>query len=241
MIKPRLLKFSKFLFIAFLGLAIGSCSPEDGINGTNGIDGKDGIGIDGKDGVGIDGKDGINGVDGKDGVDGANGLGFDDLVKYGSITTTISGTRPDGVAFEQNNKFSYTSAGANYTQNNVYKDGSDLDFYFRRFLSVPDDVYQDVSTTIGFKFENSQPVITEFEVQELKVFSATDNKYFRLDADPSNFENMEITGYSFDSATNNLKFTYSFTIDENDNNSSGYDLNVTGVVDVILFEEIAVP
>ena len=66
----------------------------DGINGTNGLDGKDGVdgingtnGLDGKDGVdgingtnGLDGKDGVdglngtNGLDGKDGVDGLNGL-----------------------------------------------------------------------------------------------------------------------------------------------------------------------
>ncbi|WP_279669759.1 YadA-like family protein [Acinetobacter johnsonii] len=66
----------------------------DGINGTNGLDGKDGVdginginGLNGKDGVdglngtnGLDGKDGVdglngtNGLDGKDGVDGLNGL-----------------------------------------------------------------------------------------------------------------------------------------------------------------------
>lgn len=50
----------------------------DGVNGTNGADGKDGVdgvngtnGVDGKDGV--DGVNGTNGADGKDGADGANG------------------------------------------------------------------------------------------------------------------------------------------------------------------------
>ena len=59
--------------------ALKGADGKDGINGTNGIDGKDGIdGINGTNGVdGKDGKDGINGtngINGKDGVDGKDGV-----------------------------------------------------------------------------------------------------------------------------------------------------------------------
>ena len=59
--------------------ALKGADGKDGINGTNGIDGKDGKdGINGTNGVdGKDGKDGINGtngINGKDGVDGKDGV-----------------------------------------------------------------------------------------------------------------------------------------------------------------------
>lgn len=75
-------------------IIVGKVTGENGKDGINGIDGKDGAdgkdginGIDGKDGA--DGKDGINGIDGKDGadgkdgVDGTNGLSaYEIYVKY---------------------------------------------------------------------------------------------------------------------------------------------------------------
>ncbi len=51
--------FLKALFLSCLGMAVLSCSPEDGIDGLNGTDGADGTN-------GIDGQDGADGEDGQD-------------------------------------------------------------------------------------------------------------------------------------------------------------------------------
>ena len=49
--------------------------------------------------------------------------------------------------------------------------------------------------------------------------------------------NLSITDYSYDSSTDELKFNFSFDIDA-DYNSTGFDLNYAGEVNLIVFERI---
>lgn len=72
---------SKYVFMLLIIAFAYSCSPEDGLNGLDGVNGIDGInGVSGNDGIdgengqnGSDGQDGNNGEDGTDGQNGNNG------------------------------------------------------------------------------------------------------------------------------------------------------------------------
>src|SRR5690606_22145108 len=90
-----------------LGVAMTSCSIEDGKDGVDGIDGRDGQdGLNGADGQ--DGADGEDGAPGQDGADGKDGAGLEEMAQYGAVTMLLTGTRPDNVPFEQTTSFKFT-------------------------------------------------------------------------------------------------------------------------------------
>ncbi|QKX07568.1 collagen-like protein [Aquimarina sp. TRL1] len=217
-----------------------SCEGEDG---TNGLDGKDGInGVDGK-----DGHDGVNGTDGANGADGTNGEGFDELVKYGNITIMLDGTRPDNIVFKDTTSFRFTSV-LDYGErpyNNLFRTENadktnNYEFGVRRFLTAPDDTYQysisDIVLNVNRVGEADQSF--DFKLSLSYYVVSNDNKYFEINNYfDSEITNLEITNYSFDETTNNLKFSFAFDVAAVDN-STRNDLKVSGVVDVFVLERI---
>ncbi|MBS9460774.1 hypothetical protein KIM67_00010 [Flagellimonas sp. 389] len=204
---------------------------------------------------GADGTDGTNGEDGENGTNGENGtdgVGLEDMLKYGSITVNLQGTRPDGMAFTDAEVFRYTPVDGDDidTYNSVVPTavGPDVEYQFeiRRFLSTPDEVYQvayvDISISITNPGEPSE-VFNQATVQ-LNNYAVigNDNKYFVLDDDPYDNDGPGISGFmimdvAFDTTTNNLAFNYSFTVAAA-NNDSENDLDVSGSVDVFVLEQI---
>ena len=241
------MKITKLLSFALLALSISmvSCSGEDGTDGINGIDG-----VDGQDGInGQDGADGENGTDGQDGTD---GVGFDEMTQFGAMTMTLSGTRPDGVAFEDTNTFKFTALEANsLLYNSVTIDDSDVDntlytFQVKRYLTAPDDVINSSSISFSLEFVNLGEPTEELLSGSFDIYSyavvGDDNKFFQM---YDLFENggvgvsdFEFTDLVFDAADNNhLTFSYSFMATAAANDTD-HELTVSGDVDVYLLEPI---
>ena len=239
------MKLVRLFSAAILAMSISliSCSGEDGKDGINGVDG-------------IDGKDGLNGQDGKnglDGQDGQNGEGFDEMIRYGSVTLNLSGTRPDGVAFEDTNTFKFTPSDGDFFNNNNQLNITDLGnndmgyyFTFTRFLTTPDDVYSESSI-----FWELDMINIGEEIQKASVYLnnyaiiGDDNKYFTMSnyfgSGNNGVSDFQFTDLTFDAEDNNhLTFSYSFEVLAAYNDSAN-DLTVSGTVDVYLLEEITTP
>jgi hypothetical protein len=201
-----------------------SCTPEDG---TNGIDG-------------------TNGTNGTAGTNGTNGQGFDELAKYGSISTTLTGKRPDGVAFTQETKFKFTPTEYPGNANAVSKNGNDLYFNLKRFLATPDSQNHDDESfsRLSLNVTDAGLPTRHFELNttlnSLSIISS-DLKYFTLwnswSSNDTAITNFTVPSYSYNDQTKNLKFTFSYTVAA-DSNDTRNDLTVTGSVDVIVLEEI---
>ena len=95
---------------------------------------------------------------------------------------------------------------------------------------------------LGTDLEDYEPG-SYFEINEYSIIGA-DNKYFTMDSpfpgyvfNQSGVSDLEYTDLVWDGETNNLTFSFSFTVDA-ENNNSNHELTVSGDVDVILLEEI---
>ena len=244
------MKLVRLFCVALFAMAfcMTSCSPEDGKDGIDGIDGTNGIdGINGQDGA-----DGQDGTDGADGQNGADGVGFDELAKFGHITLELEGTRADNVAFQDSTSFKFMHVENFEFYNSVTSSmvGDDLVYSFdiRRFFSSPDDIYQesymDIFLEIANPGEESETLsFFSYNINEYSVVGS-DGKYFYLDHGYNNFSleitNLEISDVAYDTETNHLTFSYTFTVNALAN-ATGNDLNMSGTVDVIMLEEIDVP
>jgi len=213
-----------------------SCSDgEDGAQGPQGIQGKKGD-------TGDTGQQGEVGENGENGADGANGDGYDELTQYGHITMNVSGTRPDGVAFEDTATFKFTTT--EYPFSTISENDNATYFDTVRFLSTPDDVYQASYITLNLgiqNFEEEGMEILGFETFGLENYPVVgeDHKYFILNANNNNLNAFgEIENLTFDAADrNHATYSYSIVLPA-ENNSSGHELQVSGEVDVYLLEQL---
>lgn len=218
--------YLKIIIISFLALSLANCDGEDGANGINGG----------------------NGADGENGIDGENGVGFGELTQFGSITVTFEGTRPDDVVFSDTSEFKFTAIEGDELSNNsgVEIDESEISFDLVRFLSAPDDVYQETTVEIDLDITNpgQEDESTEFtfEIDDYAIIS-DDFTFFVLDDgsydnDGAGVSNFSITNYNYNEESHNLTFSFSFEV-AGDNNDTGNDLKISGEVNVIVLEEIA--
>ncbi|WP_308993104.1 hypothetical protein QLS71_008755 [Mariniflexile litorale] len=215
---------SKTILVSCLGVFLISCEGEDGINGENGINGEQGI-------------------DGENGINGENGVGFNELAKYGSVTVNVAGTRSDDVAFTQEHEFRFINNDND--ENDVYFGNSDIYFEIGRFFNTPDADYNNsILTQLEVKDAGLETQSFSFAI-ELWGFSVVseDLKYFIFDdensiytSDDPGVTNFSITNYSFNDTTNRI--TYSFTMDIEEDNTTGNSLTVSGTVNAIVLENI---
>lgn len=200
--------------------------------------------------ISCDANDGVDGINGIDGADGENGIGFNELVQYGSISLTVSGNRPDDATeftHESVLRFIHNQPGNNNLNPQDFGPGfkaeSNLEFYILRFLNSPDAFD---ASSFGFNlFVND--VGLESEDFELDIFFNRFNllfddlKYLEFNnsfyGTDEGVSNVTVSDYSFDETTNNLKFSFTFEID-GESNSTTNDLSISGIVDVLVFEEI---
>lgn len=189
--------------------------------------------------IGPAGEDGIHGVDANDGTDGTNGIGFEDLVKYGSITLTLEGTRPDDITFSKALEFKYTP---NVYDSRVYIEDTDFEYYTKRHLDSSPDSYVSIDYTIQNNGEETEEVnftlnINNFSIisDDLTYFEISNGKGYRNNG--LGISNFSITNYSYNEETNNLVYSFSFDV-AGDNNNTGNALKVSGEVNTILLKYI---
>lgn len=227
----------KSLLICLLGILITGCEVEDGAQGPAGQDGIDGI----------DGVDGIDGTNGNNGANGIDGEGFNELTKFGSITLSLEGIRPDDIPFTNNNIFKFTPISPNILplSNSVLATDSGFEFRFGRFVSAPDDDFLESGVTIILNVTNPGTVDQEFSfdmrinkyavISDDLTFFGLSNFPNGIDGSELGFTDVDITNFEFNNETNNLTFSYSLTV-SGENNTSNNDLLVSGEVNVILIK-----
>nr|WP_293296598.1 hypothetical protein [Allomuricauda sp.] len=259
------MKISKLFGIGLLTISVSLTSCSDGEDGAPGLSGiscwdtnADGIN-DADEDINQDGEfnaldcQGLNGQDGEDGMDGTDGEGFDEMSQFGSISLNLSGTRPDGEAFEDSAVFKYAGLDGDFPEGGgntmIIQEGQDFTTYpFRifRFLTTPDDDVNKSFTGLSLVFSNlgeagESLLFGEFILNKYTVIG-DDYKYFVMtdsyQSGANGTSEFEFTDLTFDAENNNhLTFSYSFSVDAA-NNDSGNELNVSGEVDVYLFELI---
>ncbi|UII80817.1 collagen-like protein [Flagellimonas sp. CMM7] len=230
----------------------GTNDEEEDTNQDGEFNALDCRGMDGADGAnGVDGVDGENGTNGSNGENGVDGVGLEDMLRFGSIEVELQGIRPDNVAFANNESFRYTPVDGDDidTYNSVVSNnqGNDIVYQFelRRFLSTPDEVYQIAFADISLSITKPEQLPFVFNQASIQINNyaviGNDNKYFVLDDQFDNngpgVTDFVLSDISFDTVTNNLQFSYSFTVDAA-NNDSNNELNISGNVDVFVLELI---
>ena len=234
MFKKGLEKAAKIILVACLGVLVYSCTAEDGKDGTNGIEGP----------AGSNGANGSNGTNGSNGANGSNGIGFEEMTKYGTITTTLSGKTPSGKVFNQTDVFKFTEANAGGST--VSNDVNSLEFSLGRGLDVqlPNGSATGTVVYLGLYNIGTPEERKEFYNGFNGLALKTDNlTFFRFNDDfdningeNSNITNLNIEGYSYDEATNRLKFSFSYTVAA-DKNNTDHILTVSGKVDVLVLKQ----
>lgn len=244
------MKFLKLFGGAILAISITmvSCSGEDGKDGIDGIDGINGTnGTDGKDGT-----DGMDGQDGTDGQDGIDGIGFEELTQYGFITLKMEGNRPgDNLAFQDSTSFKFTPVNGYYLSQYSFVDsymvGEEqwFDFSVARFLSTPDDVYQQALMSTFMEISNiGQPtqnmVLFSYNISDYAVVGE-DHKYFIVshsyDSNSPEILDLQITEVAYDPETHHLTYSFDFTVDGT-GNVTGNPLHISGTVDAIVLQQV---
>lgn len=221
--------FLRTIVIGVLGLLLVNC--EDGDVGPAGADGINGI-------------DGVDGTNGANGIDGQNGVGFDELTKFGSITLTLEGTRPDDVSFSITDEFKFTAVEDIDFNNEVRFVENRIDFNIERTLSVPDDDFQgseiEINLDITNQGETDETIEFILDIDNY-VMIFDDLSYLGLDnsfeKDEVGITNFSMSDFSFNDETNEVSFSFSFNVDAT-NNDTGHDLSISGEVNAILVEDI---
>ncbi|WP_318344028.1 hypothetical protein [Flagellimonas baculiformis] len=235
------MKSIRLIFMAMAAVALSLASCSDGEDGTNGVNGRGGI-------------DGANGADGQDGIDGQDGRGSE-FTKYGDISLNLEGTRADGIPFQDSALFKCMFVGAdpyNIEYSNTVHTFTHLvgnkpvhRFRVARFLSVPDDWYQEnlmyFDLSVAHLGGDEQEVLSfEYLIHQYAVIG-DDSKYFVIDHsyDHNDLSDLNIDGLVFDETKDNrLTFSYSFSLPGN-YNETGHELHISGNVDVKLFTSTA--
>ncbi len=233
------MRFKKYLNILVIGfsLIVLSCSGEDGLDGAPGNNGNPGLA-------------GENGAPGAPGKNGADATGFDELTKFGYVVLELEGTRSDGLPFTDTTSFRFTPidlevALSSHVEYQDTPDGLLHQFYGVRFLSIPDNSYQNTYFSFNVNMinpgeENVQITSFSYSLTKYAVIG-DDNKYFILTQTHNNqgpeIQNLQITDVSFDASDNHLIFSFSYTI-VGSANATGHPLLMSGFADVYLLEKI---
>ncbi|MBT1708101.1 hypothetical protein KK062_07700 [Fulvivirgaceae bacterium PWU5] len=198
---------------------------------------------------GIAGAQGEKGENGDLGDTGENGVGYTEATQYGNIVVQYKGTRPDDVPFDKTINFKYAIDGPDvrYTSNvwDNNNDGTDLEFGVYRYSSaVTLDNYESGSNNyVGFRLRQTT---LEGEESYIQIFNnvaiiSDDFKFFTLYTSENQFSVSEtLSGYSFTSATGELKFKFNTTLPA-DGNATGHELEITADVNVKVIEDVDTP
>jgi len=192
--------------------------------------------------AGPDGNNGTNGVNGANGGDGKNGADYNEASQNGYIITYLDGKTPAGVTFRDTLHFKFSSTDLN--ESSVYHySANDVYFKLERFTALDNWNIQNYTDFNIEVYDNGAGDTTWFIDQHLKTTATTtDFKYFAIDDDyydgeGSNVSTASYDGFKYNSSTGRLYLRYSWTVPAN-SNRTGFDLNVSGVMDVTVYESI---
>lgn len=200
---------------------------------------------------------GTNGTDGKDGADGID-VAYEEAISRGNVLLILDGTRPDGIAFKDTIDFRFST---DWTASRLYRNDAPTDDYnevsLRRRQSI-DVQYGEGEMGVlnsyseGFLESGEEGVYSNVDVYYPTIAFPQEKKYFQLYAsfwfqryfDGEGFVESgtlvegTVASYKRIVGTDG-KFSYkiSGTVPSEYNNT-GYDLNVTVVTDVVVYEQL---
>lgn len=243
--KKVLKGISKTILVCGLGLLVYSCTGEDGAQGEKGEKGDKGDqGIQGPQGLqgipgvqGIQGLIGLQGIPGSVGETGATGAGFEDVAGFGSIVTTTSGSEADGTKFSQVSKFRFTEDNSQYNStvsSYEWGGGTELDFYLSRIINLSNSYSGYTQLYLYVTNYGTPNEMFDFGVTTSFPVVDANGKYLSFyediaSWDTDNMRDLEISEFSYDATTRNLKFKYSYR-------SLYTGTAVSGVVNVFVTE-----
>jgi len=203
--------------------------------------------------IGPKGDKGDTGATGSKGTDGDDGAGFEELTQYGHIELTMTGKRIDNVNFAQTADFNYMPYDGVTSNSYFYHyDNDDADYF-----TIVRENKGKVTSTINGRTEDGgmknmfgldlTKDATGFKVSYLKIYAdvvSPDFKVFEINySDASSWNNdfdVTLSNLSYAPTTGKLIFNFSYTIPAA-NSPTGYDILLTGKVDVIVFESLYYP
>lgn len=184
--------------------------------------------------TGQTGATGTAGATGAKGTTGTTGLGFDNSVKDGNVAVTLSGKNPSNVDFTSLLDFKYSLDGgspADDAKVTTDNDGTKT-FYVVRYLGAVDEHYNNDYIQIEFQVTSAGVITLDYLYVTGVVINGKD--YFGISEGDDG--NVTLTGYSYDATTGHLKFN--FTMTATSSYSTGYDLAVSGVASVNVYEPL---
>lgn len=185
------------------------------------------------------GKDGTNGTNG---TNGSNGVGFEAATKLGNIILYLDGTTPAGDPFKDTLDFKFAVGDLSKSSADP-SNPNQMNFYVQRYLTfdsetIPDDnanlyfqPYVDIETG-DTTYYMTLDLHANVATTDYRYFTFTENLY---NTDGSNFTNESYKGFKYDPNKGKLYFRFSLTVPAIQS-STGYDVNVDGVVNVIVYQ-----
>lgn len=186
------------------------------------------------------GANGADGTNGNNGINGKNGAAYDEAARRGSITTYLSGTTAAGDPFKDTLRFKFSSTDLS-ASSIYYYNNNDVSFRMDRFTSLDNYNIQNYTQYYLEVYNDGAGDTTWYIDQTVNAtITTSDFKYFKInedyyDGEGSNVENALYEGFKYDATTGRLYFRYSWLIPAG-SNSTGHDLNVSGVIDVTVYE-----
>jgi hypothetical protein len=222
----QLLKFGLIFTIATSGLVFSACDGEDGDPGAAGSKGEKG----------------------DKGDIGDQGAGFDEAVQYGHIVVRYTGTRSDGLAFDETVDYRFAPLSPNDDDEEsdlFYNSGTISEenvraFRVGRFLGSIDDSDDRSSVTVGLMraLEGDKEQFDLFDLLLEAALTTDDYKYFSIRQNIAEFVSSEdISEYSYTPTTGSLKVKIDTTL-PGENNETGNELTLSITVDATVFENL---
>lgn len=230
-------KFLPLALVLCSALGLAACEGDQGEIGPKGD-------------PGVAGTNGTTGANGATGANGEDGQGFEELTQYGNIEVTLSGKRIDEINFSQTADFIYMPTYGGVSQNSVaYHDANNDTYYFNISRENKGKVESSSSgrtsdggvknsVWLGIAKDAEGVTVNNFQIYADVV--TTDFKTFEVNHDNGSWNNdfdMTVTDYTYVAATGKLTFNFAYTIPAV-NSNTGFDISVTGKVNVIVFQSL---
>lgn len=196
---------------------------------------------------GIAGAQGEKGGKGDTGDNGENGVGYNEATQYGTIAIQYKGIRIDDVPFDKTINYKYAVTGPDLMSYSTVwdynSDETNLEFNVYRYSSaVISERRGDDNNYVGFtlrKFNDGERE-SYIRISNHVAIISDDFKVFTLYIDGNQFPIETVSGYSFNSAMGELKFTFEVTFPAGEN-PTGHELTLSANVNVKVLENVDYP
>jgi hypothetical protein len=222
----QFLRYSLILTMAASGFMFAACQGEDGEPGPTGAQGE-------------------KGDKGDTGATGEDGIGFEEALQYGSITVQFKGIGPDNVAFDKTLDFDFCPPGPEAIRSSGIEQSEDAAFItLARYSGVKISDWRNYGTRNLVTFAFNKRATNEASSLQVGIsvgLTTSDAKFFKISNNVDFAVSDEnITGYSFNAVTGDLKFKFHDVLASEDN-ETGHDLEIIADINVKALQNLGGP